>query len=326
MGAISVTSGFAKKALFLMTRRWPGMPLKVQLGPLQLKNPVLTASGTFGFGEEYASLLELEELGALVVNGLTLKPRQGNPPPRLIETPAGMLNAIGLQNPGLDLFLSREMPRLIEARATVIVNIAGDTEEEYITLARELSAVPGIEALELNVSCPNVKKGGLLFGSSAAVLSKLVAKVRQNTPLPLIVKLSPNVTEIAGLALAAEESGADLLSLVNTFKGMVIDIKNKRPFLGNITGGLSGPAIRPLAVRMVYEAYSAVKIPIIGMGGIMDLEDALQFFMSGARAIAVGTANFVDPQTIPRLLTALRTYLAAEGLTNITDLTGIAHP
>jgi dihydroorotate dehydrogenase (NAD+) catalytic subunit len=299
--------------------------LEVQLGPLRLRNPVLTASGTFGFGEEYAALLKLDEIGALVVNGLTLKARQGNPPPRIIETPAGMLNAIGLQNSGLDHFLLRDMPRLIKANATVIVNIAGDTEEEYVTLARELSSAPGIKALELNVSCPNIKKGGLQFGCSTASLSNLVTKVRQNTPLPLIVKLSPNVTDIVEIASAAEKSGADILSLINTFKGMVIDIKNKRPFLGNITGGLSGPAIRPLAVRMVYEVYRAVNIPIIGMGGIVNLEDALQFFMAGAKAIAIGTANFVEPRTIPLLLAALKSYMAEEGLSSIEEITGAAH-
>ncbi|MGI5875656.1 MAG: dihydroorotate dehydrogenase [Dethiobacteria bacterium] len=299
--------------------------LEVQLGPLRLRNPVLTASGTFGFGEEYAALLKLDEIGALVVNGLTLKARQGNPPPRIIETPAGMLNAIGLQNSGLDHFLLRDMPRLIKANVTVIVNIAGDTEEEYVTLARELSSAPGIKALELNVSCPNIKKGGLQFGCSTASLSNLVTKVRQNTPLPLIVKLSPNVTDIVEIASAAEKSGADILSLINTFKGMVIDIKNKRPFLGNITGGLSGPAIRPLAVRMVYEVYRAVNIPIIGMGGIVNLEDALQFFMAGAKAIAIGTANFVEPRTIPLLLAALKSYMAEEGLSSIEEITGAAH-
>lgn len=298
--------------------------LEVELGALKLKNPVLAASGTFGFGEEYSKLIELEKLGALVVNGLTLKPRQGNPAPRIIETPAGMLNAIGLQNPGLNAFLSRELPRLIDSRAAVIVNIAGDTEEDYITLARELSGIPGIVALELNLSCPNVKHGGILFGTSKTIMGRLISKVRSVCTIPLIVKLSPNVTDITELAHAAEDSGADIISLINTFKGMVIDIKAKRPFLGNITGGLSGPAIRPVAVRMVYDLYRLVKIPLIGLGGIMNLDDALQFFMAGARAVAVGTGNFVDPCLIPRLIDDLHSYLEKEGLQSLDEIVGAA--
>jgi dihydroorotate dehydrogenase (NAD+) catalytic subunit len=299
--------------------------MEANLGPLKLKNPVLTASGTFGFGEEYSSLLELEKLGALVVKGLTLKPRQGNPAPRIVETPAGMLNAIGLQNPGLEFFLSKELPRLKNYQVSVIVNVAGDTENDYVTLARELSGEEGILALELNLSCPNVKKGGILFGTSAQTIDRLVRKVRQACNLPLIVKLSPNVTDIAELARAAENSGADILSLVNTLRGMVIDITTRRPFLGNITGGLSGPAIRPVAVRMVYEVYRAVNIPIIGMGGIVSVEDALQFFMAGASAVAVGTANFIDPYTIPRLISGLHSYLESENLSSMEEIIGLAH-
>jgi dihydroorotate dehydrogenase (NAD+) catalytic subunit len=299
--------------------------LEVQLGALKLKNPVLAASGTFGFGEEYSSLIDLEKLGAIMVKGLTLKPRQGNPAPRITETPAGMLNAIGLQNPGLEVFLSRELPRLVESRAAVIVNIAGDTEEDYITLARELSGVPGILALELNLSCPNVKHGGILFGTSKTIMGRLISKVRSICPVPLIAKLSPNVTDITELAHAAEESGADIISLINTLKGMVIDTKEKRPLLGNITGGLSGPAIRPVAVRMVYELYRSVKIPLIGMGGIMNLDDALQFFMAGARAVAVGAGNFVDPCSMPRLIDDLRSYLENEGLQGVDQIVGTAH-
>lgn len=298
--------------------------LEAKLGPLKLKNPVLAASGTFAFGEEYSSLLELEKLGALVVKGLTIKPRQGNPAPRIVETPAGMLNAIGLQNPGLEVFLSKELPRLKYYQVAVIVNIAGDTEEDYVTLARELSGVEGILALELNLSCPNVKKGGILFGTSVQTIDRLVRKVRQACNLPLIVKLSPNVTDIAELARAAENSGADILSLVNTLRGMVIDVTARRPFLGNITGGLSGPAIRPVAVRMVYEVCRAVKIPVIGMGGIVSAEDALQFFMAGARAVAVGTANFIDPYTIPRLISGLHAYLESENLSSMEEIIGAA--
>ena len=310
-----------------MRRRWNGKManLEVKLGPIKLKNPVLAASGTFGFGEEYASFFALEKLGALVVNGLTIKPREGNSPPRIVETPAGMLNAIGLQNPGLEAFLARELPRLRACRAAVIVNIAGESEEEYVTLARELSAVPGILALEMNLSCPNVKQGGIQFGTSVTTIGRVVEKVRRVSDLPLIVKLSPNVTDIVELARAAESGGADILSLVNTLKGMVIDIAARRPFLGNITGGLSGPAIRPVAVRMVYEVYRAVKLPLIGMGGIMHVNDALQFIMAGARAVAVGTANFVEPCTIPRLIADINAFLDAEGFSSPEEIVGAAH-
>ncbi|MGI6319244.1 MAG: dihydroorotate dehydrogenase [Firmicutes bacterium] len=300
------------------------MNLEVNLGPLRLKNPVLAASGTFGFGEEYASFFELEKLGAVIVKGLTLRPRQGNPPPRIAETPAGMLNAIGLQNPGLEAFLERELPRLRSINAAVIVNIAGDTEEEYLTLARELSETNGILALELNLSCPNVKEGGIFFGTSADVMTRLIRKVRRVCRLPLIVKLSPNVTDIVELAEAAESSGADILSLINTLKGMVIDVSRRRPLLGNITGGLSGPAIRPVAVRMVYEVYRSVKIPIIGMGGITNLDDALQFFLAGARAVAVGSASFINPYTIPRLISDLQLFMESEGLQSLDEIVGAA--
>ena len=299
--------------------------METKLGPLKLINPVLAASGTFGFGEEYASLVALEKVGALVVKGLTLKPRQGNPPPRTIETPAGMLNSIGLENPGLEAFLSRELPRLRDAGVAVIVNIAGDTEDDYITLARELSAEEGILAVELNLSCPNVEKGGILFGTSPGTVGRLVKKVRRACNLPLIAKLTPNVTDITELALAAEKGGADIISLINTLRGMVIDIHARRPFLGNITGGLSGPAIRPVAVGMVYQVYRAVKIPLIGMGGIMTAADALQFFMAGARAVAIGTANFIDPFTIPRLISDLYAYLESQNLSSMEEIIGAAH-
>ncbi|MGI6327715.1 MAG: dihydroorotate dehydrogenase [Dethiobacteria bacterium] len=298
--------------------------LEVNLGPLRLKNPVLAASGTFGFGEEYDSFFELEKLGAVIVKGLTLRPRQGNPPPRIAETPAGMLNAIGLQNPGLEAFLEKELPRLRDINAAVIVNIAGDTEADYLTLARELSESTGILALELNLSCPNVKEGGIFFGTSVDVMSRLIRKVRRICHLPLIVKLSPNVTDIVELAEAAESSGADILSLINTLKGMVIDVSKRRPLLGNITGGLSGPAIRPIAVRMVYEVYRSVKIPIIGLGGITNLDDALQFFLAGARAVAVGSASFIDPYTIPRLISDLQIFMKSEGLQSLDEIVGAA--
>jgi dihydroorotate dehydrogenase (NAD+) catalytic subunit len=298
--------------------------LEVNLGPLKLKNPVLAASGTFGFGEEYASFFELEKLGAVIVNSLTLKPKQGNPPPRIAETPAGMLNSIGLQNPGLEAFLEKDFPRLKSLNAAVIINIAGDTEDDYLTLARELSEINGILALELNLSCPNVKEGGIFFGNSVDVMSRLISKVRRACRLPLIVKLTPNVTDIVELAEAAESSGADILSLINTLKGMVIDVSKRSPLLGNITGGLSGPAVRPVAVRMVYEVYRSVKIPIIGMGGISNLDDALQFFLAGAHAVAVGSANFIDPYTIPRLISDLQQFMESEGLHSIDEIVGAA--
>jgi len=298
--------------------------LKAHLGPLELRTPVIAASGTFGFGEEYSDIMELDCLGALVVKGLTLKPRPGNSPPRIVETPAGLLNAIGLENPGLDVFLARELPRLREQGVPVIVNIAGETEDEYVVLAAELCSAGGIIALELNVSCPNVEKGGLLFGTAPYSLQKLVQKVRESCDIPLIVKLSPNVTDIVELAQAAQQGGADILSLINTIRGMVIDVHTMRPVLGNESGGLSGPAMRPVAVRMVCEVFRHVHIPIIGMGGIMQLEDALQFILAGAGAVAVGTGNFVDPLTIPKLVSSLDSYLEEKGYRSLEPLVGAA--
>jgi len=298
--------------------------LKVRLGPLELRTPVVAASGTVGFGDEYSHLFDVNCLGALVVKGLTLNPRAGNVPPRIAETPAGLLNSIGLENPGLDTFLSRELPKLRGQGVPVIVNIAGEKEEDYIVLAEELSKAEGIIALELNVSCPNVEKGGLSFGTSPDTLYELVWKVRETCRVPLIVKLSPNVTDIVELAQAAQKGGADALSLINTIKGMVIDIHSMRPLLGNISGGLSGPAIRPVAVRMVYEVFSRTKIPIIGMGGIMYLEDALQFILAGASAVAVGTGNFVDPYTIPQLVSSLKSFLEEKGYNSLEPLVGVA--
>ncbi|MGI5881889.1 MAG: dihydroorotate dehydrogenase [Dethiobacteria bacterium] len=302
------------------------MDLGTRLGPLKLKTPFMAASGTFGFGEEFASLMDLRDLGAIVINGLTLMPRKGNPPPRIVETPAGMLNAIGLQNPGLDVFLSRELPRLQKSQVKLIANIAGDTEEEYVILARELcTAGDVLIAIELNVSCPNVQRGGIFFGTTPSTLSSLVEKVRRVCTLPLIVKLTPNVTDITEIARAAEDGGADILSLVNTFQGMVIDTVSRRPFLGNKIGGLSGPAMRPLAVRLVYETYASVEIPLIGMGGIEALDDALQFFMAGAAAVAIGSASFSDPLTILRLTGELKNYLQRMNLPSLEGIIGVAH-
>lgn len=313
-------------ALFLITGRLPGKMADVStvLGPIKLKNPFLAASGTFAFGEEYSSLISLNDLGGLIVKGLTLKPCRGNYPPRIIETPAGMLNSIGLENPGLEVFISQHLPQLRRYSTGVIVNIAGETQEEYIVLARELSRAGGITALELNLSCPNVAKGGMLFGTSADTIKELVGKIRDSCELPLIVKLTPNVTDMVELAQAAENGGADILSLINTLRGMVIDVERRRPFLGNITGGLSGPAIRPVAVRAVYEVCSSVNIPVIGIGGIMNLHDSLQFFMAGARAVAVGTANFVQPDIIPWLIRELREFLHNEGFHSLDEIVGLA--
>ncbi len=299
--------------------------LKTRIASLALETPLLTASGTFGFGDEYASLMRLEGLGGLVVKTLTLKPRSGNPPPRLVETPAGMLNAIGLQNPGLKHFLKAELPHLQNRNIPLIISIAGDTEEEYVALAEALDRQTGIAALELNLSCPNVKKGGILFGTDVVILESLVSKVRSVWNKPLIAKLTPNVTAVADLARAAATGGADILSAINTLRGMVIDVATGRPLLGNRFGGLSGPAVRPVAVKMIYEIFEATKLPLIGMGGIMNTDDALQFIMAGATAVAVGTANFVEPQTIPQIAAGLNDYLEKAGLESLHELVGVAH-
>jgi len=299
--------------------------LKVKIGPLVLETPLLTASGTFAFGEEYAPLMGMDGLGALVTKTITLLPRLGNPSPRLVETPAGMLNAIGLQNPGLKNFLRDELPRLRGWAVPLIVSIAGDTEEEYMTLAQALDGQTGIAALELNLSCPNVKKGGILFGTDAVLIESLVGRVRAAWSGPLIAKLTPNVTAIAELACAAARGGAQIVSAINTLRGMVIDIAARRPLLGNLAGGLSGPAIRPVAVKMVYDIYAATSLPVIGVGGIMNTDDALQFILAGAAAVAVGTANFVEPRTIPRIAVGLREYLEENGLHSPQELVGAAH-
>ncbi len=299
--------------------------LNVKLGPLELNTPLLTASGTFGFGEEYASLMQLEGLGGLVTKTLTLLPRAGNPPPRLVETPAGLLNAIGLQNPGLEHFLAAELPRLRQWNLPLIVSIAGDTPEEYVQMAEALCREKGIAALELNLSCPNVKKGGVLFSADAALLETLVSRVRLAWEGPLIAKLSPNVTSIVEAARAAAAGGAEIISAINTLRGMVIDVAARRPLLGNLSGGLSGPAIRPVAIKMVYDIYAATGLPVIGMGGIMHTADALQFILAGAAAVAVGTANFVEPHTIPQIAAGLHQYLEEAGLDNLQELVGAAH-
>ncbi len=299
--------------------------LTVDIAGLRLKNPVLTASGTFGFGSEYAPFVDLNRLGGIVVKGLTLEPRLGNPPPRMVETPAGILNSIGLQNPGVDCFLAEHLPFLRQFATPVIANIAGNSLQEYVAVAEKLTGASGIAALEVNISCPNVKRGGLQFGADPSAAAQVTRAVKKATTLPVIVKLSPNVTSIGEVARAVAEAGADALSLINTLAGMTIDIRRRRPALGNITGGLSGPAIRPVAVRAVWEVYQAVKLPIIGMGGIVCAADALEFIMAGARAVAVGTANFLNPGATMEILSGIERFLEENEIGDINELVGIAH-
>lgn len=296
--------------------------LSVQLGPLRLRNPVITASGTFGYGEEYEGLADLERLGAIVVKGISLEPRAGNPPPRLVETPAGLINAIGLENVGSEKFISAKLPYLRRLDVPVIVNIFGNTIEEYAELAARLDQAPGLAALEINVSCPNVKKGGMIFGTDPAMTAKVVEAVRRRTSLPLITKLTPNVTSIAEIARAAESSGSDILSCINTVAAMAVDIFSKRPRLANIFGGLSGPAIKPVALRCVYEVTRAVKCPVIGIGGITNATDALEFLLVGAQAVQVGTANFVDPGVTGDIIDGMKQFMEVEGLEAVTDFIG----
>ena len=299
--------------------------LTAKLGPLRLRNPVLAASGTAGFGRELAAFFPLRDLGAFVTKGITLEPRPGNPPPRLAETPAGLLNAVGLENPGVEAFLAEELPWLKDQDVPVIVNINGRTVEEYAALAARLDGVPGVAGLELNISCPNVKEGGLAFGADPRLAAEVTAAVREATRLPLIVKLTPNVRDIAEIAADVAAAGADAVSLINTLLGMEIDPYARRPVLANITGGLSGPAVRPIALRMVFEVYRAVAIPIVGMGGISSARDALAFIMAGASAVAVGTAGMVDPGVYGKVVEGIRDYLVGEGLASVAELMGAAH-
>ena len=298
------------------------MDLSVTVGSLRLPNPLIAASGCFGYGVEYSEVVDLSSLGGVAVKGLFLEPREGHAPPRIVETPAGMLNAIGLQGIGVHRFIQEKLPELRERRAIVFVNICGTTVDEYVELARILSDQEGVAALELNISCPNIKEGGITFGCSLPGTHAVVNAVRKVTRLPVIPKLTPNVTNIASLARAAEEAGADAISLVNTFLAMAIDIETRRPKLSNIVGGLSGPAIRPIAVRMVYECRQAVKVPILGMGGIATPADVLEFMIAGATAVQIGTVNFVDPFIWRTLLDGLRAYMARHNLSRLTELTG----
>jgi dihydroorotate dehydrogenase (NAD+) catalytic subunit len=296
--------------------------LSVRLGSLELKNPVMAASGTFGYGREFESLIDLNLLGAIVVKGLSLEPIPGNPPPRIVETPCGMLNAIGLANIGLREFIEEKLPWFQGLDTQVIVNIYGHSIDEYGELANALKGVEGVSALEVNISCPNVELGGMVFGKDPDVSARVTEKVVSNTDKPVIVKLSPNVTDICVLARAVEDSGADIISLINTLTGMAIDIETRFPKLANISGGLSGPAIKPVALYQVWQVVNTVKIPVIGIGGITDYRDALEFLIAGAKAIQVGTANFVNPHATLDIIEGLRGYCLEKGIDNINDIIG----
>lgn len=296
--------------------------MSVEIAGLKLRNPVITASGTFGYGEEFAEYLDLEAIGALITKGLSLKPRAGNPTPRIVETPAGMLNAIGLQNVGLDVFIEKKTPFLRTISTPAIVNLFGNVVEEYAELASRLEQVPEVAGIEVNISCPNVKQGGIVFGTDPNAAATVVRAVRNETRKPLIVKLSPNVTDIVEMAVACAEAGADALSLINTLTGMAIDLRTRRPVLANVTGGLSGPAIKPVALRMVWQVAKAVKLPVIGIGGIMNATDALEFILAGATAIQVGTANFLDPAAAGTIAREMERYLAENGIASIGELRG----
>lgn len=300
--------------------------MAVSLGRLKLNNPVMTASGTFGYGEEYAGYIDLNKLGAIVVKGLSLKPRLGNPPPRIMETTGGMLNAVGLQNIGVDAFIEEKMPFLRQYDTKVIANIYGETYDEYKKVARKLSSIKGVHALEVNISCPNVKNGGLSFGSDPKIAARVTRAVKDETSLPVIVKLTPNVTDIAAIAEAVEKAGADAVSLINTLTGMSVDLKTRRPHLKNVTGGLSGPAIKPVALRMVWQVVQRVSIPVIGIGGIMTAEDALEFLIVGAQAVQIGTANFINPLVTMEVVDGIKNYLIEQKIKDINEIIGTFKP
>ena len=303
--------------------RRDGVDLSVQLGPLRLKNPIVAASGTFGYGTELAPYLDLSELGGFVTKGLSLKPRRGNAPPRTCETPSGMLNAIGLANVGVEAFLSEKLPALRDCGTAVIANVFGETQDEYVAVARRLDGARGLAALELNLSCPNTEKGGLAFGVSPPVIREVVSAVRRAAPnLPLIVKLTPNITDVAVAGVAAREGGADILSLVNTFLGMAVDLRSRRPVLDNVVGGLSGPAIKPLALYMVHRVYREVGLPVLGMGGISGAADALEFMLAGSAAVQVGTLNFFEPAGSVRLVREIEAWCRRAGVRAVRELTG----
>lgn len=299
------------------------LDMEVEIGKLKLKNPVMPASGTFGYGVEYAKFYDPAELGAIVVKGTTLQPTCGNQHPRIAETPSGLLNAIGLENVGLDSLVGEVLPTIASINAPVIVNISGNSIEEYERITASLDKCVRVDAIEVNISCPNVKKGGLAFGTSPETAAEVTKAVRKETAKTVIVKLSPNVTDIGEIAAAVEKAGADAVSLINTLLGMSIDIEKRRPKLANITGGLSGPAVKPIAVRMVWQTAKRIGIPIIGMGGISCAEDAIEFILAGASAIAVGTANFVNPCVMPEIIEGIRKYMMECGYSSLKEITGI---
>ncbi len=297
--------------------------LNVKIGNLELKNPVLTASGTFGYGEEFSDFIDLNRLGGFIIKGTTLNHREGNPYPRMAETPSGMLNAVGLQNKGVDYFIENIYPRIKDVDSHVIVNVSGATIDDYVAVCEKLAPLEQINAIEVNISCPNVKQGGMAFGTTCDGAAQVTRAVRAAYPKTLIVKLSPNVTDIAEIARAVEAEGADSVSLINTLLGMAIDVERQRPYLSTITGGLSGPAVRPIAIRMVWQVAHAVKIPVIGLGGIMNGRDAIEFMLAGARAIEVGTANFVDPSVTMKIIDEIDDYCTRHSISDINDIVGL---
>jgi len=296
--------------------------MTVNVAGIPLRNPVMTASGTFGYGEEFAGYVDLESIGAFVTKGLSLKPRAGNPTPRIVETPGGMLNAIGLQNVGIDKFISKKVPFLRTVNTPAIANFFGNTVDEYAEMARRLDEIPEVAGLEVNISCPNVKQGGIVFGTDPECAVSVVSACRAVTIKPLIVKLSPNVTDVVAMARACEDAGADALSLINTLTGMAIDLNRRRPVLANVTGGFSGPAIKPIALRMVWQVAKAVKLPIIGIGGIMNAIDALEFMLAGATAVQVGTASFINPGAAQKIAEDMEAWLVANGVADVKSLIG----
>ncbi len=296
--------------------------LKVRIKDLQLKNPVMTASGTFGYGEEYADFVDLNKLGGIIVKGTTINHREGNMYPRMVETPSGMLNAVGLQNKGVNYFISDIYPRIKDLDTEVIINVSGAKIEDYVAVCEKVNDLDNIHAIEVNISCPNVKQGGMAFGTTCAGAASVVKAVREAYDKTLIVKLSPNVTNIAEIARAVEAEGADSVSLVNTFLGMAIDVEKRKPYLSTVTGGLSGPCIRPIAVRMVYQVAQAVKVPVIGLGGIMNGRDAIEFLLAGATAVQVGTANFVDPSVTGKIIDEIEEYLNRHNISSINEIIG----
>ncbi len=297
--------------------------LSTSIGSLKLKNPVLTASGTFGYGEEFADFIDLNRLGGFIVKGTTLEPRQGNPYPRMAETPSGMLNAVGLQNKGVDYFIEHVYPRLEGLDTQVMVNVSGSSPEDYAEVCRRLAVrCPAIKGVEVNISCPNVKQGGMAFGTTCEGAAQVARAVRRAWPGTLIMKLSPNVTSIVDIAKAVEAEGADSVSLINTLLGMAVDVERRRPMLSTVTGGLSGPAVRPVAVRMVWQVAKAVKIPVVGLGGILTARDALEFIMAGATAVEIGTANFVDPSVTVKIIDGIDEYLDRHGLRDLASIRG----